>query len=157
MSRIARIEAWPANAPLEATYLMSTGTVPGISRTIVRVTTSDGVVGLGESAWRADADDLGGECGQSFVGRETKVVRDELAQAPLPTPVHRADGQRVIHRPETGGEIALWGVVAREAGVPLYELCGGKCRSTVAFSEYFAYRPGREDTPGEIAAFCARM
>ena len=157
MSRIARIEAWPANAPLEATYLMSTGTVPGISRTIVRVTTSDGVVGLGESASTADADELVGECGQSFVGRETNVVRDELAQAPLPTPVHRADGQVVIRRPETGVEIALWDIAACEAGVPLHELFGGKCRSTVAFSEYFAYRPGREDTSGDIAAFCARM
>ena len=35
MSRIASVEAWPANVPLEATYLMATGSVPGISRTIV--------------------------------------------------------------------------------------------------------------------------
>jgi glucarate dehydratase len=157
MSRIARIEAWPANAPLEAPYLMSTGTVPGISRTIVRVTTEDGVVGLGESASTSDAAELLGEYGQSFVGRETDVVRDELAQGPLPTPVHRADGQVVIERPETGVEIALWDIAAREAGVPLHELLGDTCRSTVAFSEYFACRPGREDAPADIAAFCARM
>ena len=157
MSRIARVEAWPANVPLEATYLMSTGTVPGISRTIVRVTTADGVVGLGESASTADADELLGELGRSFVGRETDAARDELAQAPLPTPVHRADGQVVIHRPETGVEIALWDIAAREEGVPLHELFGAKCRSTVAFSEYFAYRQGHEGTPADVAAFCARM
>lgn len=157
MSRIARIEAWPANAPLEATYLMSTGTVPGISRTIVRVTTEDGVVGLGESASTSDADELLGELGRSFVGQATDALRDELARAPLPTPVHRGDGQVVIHRPETGVEIALWDIAAREAGVPLHELFGAKCRNTVAFSEYFAYRPGHEDAPADIAAFCARM
>jgi glucarate dehydratase len=157
MSRIARIEAWPANAPLEATYLMSTGTVPGISRTIVRVTTDDGVVGLGESASTADADQLLGELGASFVGRDTDAVRDELAGAPLPTPTHRNDGQVVIHRPETGVEIALWDIAAREADVPLHRLFGEQCRSEVAFSEYFAYRVGGEQTPADIASFCARM
>jgi glucarate dehydratase len=157
MSRIARIEAWPANAPLEATYLMATGTVPGISRTIVRVITEDGVVGLGESASPADAQKLLGELGQGFVGRETDIVRDELSHVPLARPEHRRDGRVVIDRPETGVEIALWDIAAREAGVPLHDLFGDQCRSTVAFSEYFAYRPGREDAPGDIAAYCARM
>jgi len=157
MSRIARIEAWPANAPLEATYLMSTGTVPGISRTIVRVTTEDGLVGLGESASTTDAEVLLGELGQAFVGRETDAVRDELSPVPLSRPEHRTDGQVVIHTPYTGLEIALWDIAAREAAVPLHELIGGSCRSTVAFSEYFAYRPGRDETPADIAAYCARM
>src|SRR5205823_2617466 len=41
--------------------------------------------------------------------------------------------------------------------VPLYELLGGAVRKSVQFSEYFAYRPGREETPAEVAAFCERM
>jgi glucarate dehydratase len=157
MSRIARIEAWPANVPLEATYLMATGTVPGISRTIVRVTTDDGVVGLGESASPADAEKLLGELGNRFVGQETEVLRKRLAEVPLTTPDHRDDGQVVIDTPEAGVEIALWDIAAREAEVPLHALLGDQCRSTVAFSEYFAYRPGREETPADIAAYCARM
>ena len=157
MSKIARIEAWPANAPLEATYLMATGTVPGISRTIVRVTTADGVIGLGESASTADAVALRGELGAAFVGREAEVVRNELSQASLGTPEHRRDGKVVIDRPETGVEIALWDIAAREAGVPLHDLIGEQCRSAVAFSEYFAYRIGREDTPAAVAAYCSSM
>ena len=157
MSRIARIEAWPANAPLEAAYLMATGTVPGISRTIVRVTTEDGVVGLGESASPADADALLGELGERFVGQETEFLRTRLSDVPLATPEHRDDGQVVIDKPEAGVEIALWDIAAREAGVPLHALLGDQCRSTVAFSEYFGYRPGHEETPAEIAAYCARM
>ena len=157
MSRIARIEAWPANAPLEAAYLMATGTVPGISRTIVRVTTEDGVVGLGESASPADAEALLGELGGRFVGQETEFLRNQLSEVPLTAPEHRDDGQVVIDKPETGVEIALWDIAAREAGVPLHALLGDQCRSGVAFSEYFAYRPGHEETPAEIAAYCARM
>ena len=63
----------------------------------------------------------------------------------------------VISSPLAGVEIALWDIAAREAGVPLYELLGGAVRTEVQFSEYFAYRPGLEETPADVAAFCARM
>lgn len=55
MGPIARIEAWPVKVPLEAPYEMAPGTVAGIDRTIVRVTTSDGVAGLGEAPAPEDA------------------------------------------------------------------------------------------------------
>ena len=157
MSRIARVEAWPANAPLDAPYLMAPGTVAGICRTIVRVTTEDGTVGLGESASPSDAAQLCGELGQRLVGRDTRDVRASLVSAEPAAPVHRTDGKVLIHNPLTGIEIALWDIEAREAGVPLYELLGGACRTEVAFSEYFAYRPGVEDSPAAVARFCARM
>jgi glucarate dehydratase len=157
MSRIARVEAWPANAPLEAPYLMAPGTVPGISRTIVRVTTEDGTQGLGESASPSDARELRGELGRGFVGRDTDEVRVELEPAEIAPPEHRTDAKVLIRNPLAGVEIALWDIAAREAGAPLYELLGGVCRAQVQFTEYFAYRPGREDSPAEVAAYCARM
>jgi glucarate dehydratase len=157
MGVIARVEAWPANAPLEAPYLMAPGTVPGISRTIVRVTTEDGITGLGESFSPADAGVLRGDLGQQFVGRETEALRDELAGVPLERPRQRSDGKVVITRPEAGVEIALWDIAAREAEVPLHELFGASCRTAAAFSEYFAHRIGREETPTAVAAYCARM
>ena len=157
MSRIARVEAWPANARLEVPYLMAPGTVPGLTRTIARVTTEDGIVGLGESASPADAAPLGGELGQRLVGRDTADLRDELDRAVAPPATHRTDGKVIIRNPLAAIEIALWDVAAREAGVPLHALLDGAVRTKVAFSEYFAYRPGREDSPAEVAAFCARM
>ena len=157
MSRIARVEAWPANARLEASYLMAPGTVPGITRTIVRVTTEDGIVGLGESASPADAAVLGGELGKRIAGRDTGDVLDELARAEGAPVTHRTDGKVIIRNPLAAIEIALWDIAAREAGVPLYELLGGAVRTKIAFSEYFAYRPAHEESPAEVAAYCARM
>jgi glucarate dehydratase len=157
VGRIARVEAWPVNVPLEATYLMSSGVVPGISRTVVRVTTADGVVGLGESPSPSDATIVARELGPSLVGRETGEVLAELANVEPPAPAHRADAKVLIDNPRAGVEIALWDVASREAGVALCELLGGACRRSVGFSEYFAYRPGREETPAEVGAFCARM
>jgi glucarate dehydratase len=63
----------------------------------------------------------------------------------------------LIDNPLTGVEIALWDIASRESSVPLYELLGGLRRSEVPFSEYFAYRAGREETPTDVTAYCARM
>jgi glucarate dehydratase len=157
VSRIARVEAWPVNVPLEATYLMSSGVVPGISRTVVKVTTDEGIVGLGEAPSPSDAETLDGELGQRFVGREAGDVLAELGRFEPPPAQHRGDAKVLIRNPGAGFEIALWDIAAREAGVPLYDLLGGAIRTEVRFSEYFAYRPGREETPSDVAAFCARM
>jgi glucarate dehydratase len=157
VSRVARIEAWPVNVPLEAEYEMAPGIVRGIHRTIVRVTTEDGVVGLGETPSPDDAELLRGELGEVVVGEDCDELRTRLGGAVLPAPEHRGDGKVLIEKPLTGVEIALWDIAAREAGVPLYELLGGLQRDEVAFSEYFAYRRGREQSPSDVAAFCARM
>ncbi len=157
VSRIARVEAWPVNVPLEAPYEMAPGVVAGIHRTIVRLTTSDGVVGLGETPAPEDAAALGGELGQALVGRETSAVRAELDARARPSVRHRTDAKVLIENPLAGVEIALWDVAAREAGVPLCRLLGETVRTEVAFAEYFAYRAGREESPTQVAAYCARM
>jgi len=157
VSRIARVEAWPANVPLEATYLMASGVVPGISRTVVKLTTDEGIVGLGEAASPADAALLRGELGRELVGRQTSDLLAKLGRRELDPPEHRSDAKVLVRNPLAGVEIALWDIASREAGVPLHELLGGAVRSRIEFSEYFAYRPGREESPTDVAAFCARM
>jgi glucarate dehydratase len=157
MSRIARVEAWPVNVPLEAPYEMAPGVVAGIHRTVVRVTTTDGVVGLGEATDPADAVELRGELGQRLVGEDSAELLARLGQVERPLPEHRSDSKVLIRNPLAGVEIALWDIAAREAEVPLHRLLGDTCRAEVAFTEYFAYRNGREQSPSEVAAFCARM
>ena len=157
MSRIARVEAWPVNVPLEVPYLMAPGVVGGISRAVVRVTTRDGVVGLGEGASPLDAGALRGELGQELVGADTDVLREALGREPLPVPEHRTDGRVLVHRPLAAVEIALHDIAAREAGEPLHALLGTLRRPTIEFTEYFAYRPEAEDSPAAVARQCARM
>ncbi|MBW3592657.1 MAG: mandelate racemase/muconate lactonizing enzyme family protein [Actinobacteria bacterium] len=157
MSRIARIEAWPVNVPLETPYEMAPGYVAGIHRTVVRVTTSDGVVGLGEATSPDDAAVLRDELGQRLVGRESASVLEELGRTERPRPDHRLDAKVLIESPLAGVEIALWDIAAREVGVPLSQLLGDVSRTEIGFTEYFAYREGRERSPAEVAAYCARM
>jgi glucarate dehydratase len=131
--------------------------VAGIHRTVVRVRTEDGIVGLGEATSPDDARLLAGELGQGLVGRESEELLSELSQREPGSFVHRGDAKVLIENPLSGVEIALWDILAREAGRPLHELLGDAVRWEVAFSEYFAYREGLESTPAEVAAYCARM
>lgn len=156
MSRIARIEAWPVNVPLSATYLMATGVVPGTSRTVVRVTTDDGIAGLGETPSPLDAAELD-ELAEALVGRDADELRRELGERELPAAAARSDGKVIPRNPLAGVEIALWDIAGRSAGVPLCELLGGAVRREIPLTEYFAYRIGVEETPEQVAEYCARM
>ena len=157
MSTIARIEAWPVNVPLHATYLMAPGSYPGMSRTVVRVTTSDGVVGLGETPSPADAALLNSEFGIGLVGENTAALRTQLGANAGPGGARRTGASVITPNAAAGVEIALWDIAAREASVPLHELLGEQVRTEIPFTEYFAPRPGHEMTPGEIADYCSRM
>jgi glucarate dehydratase len=157
VSRIAKVEAWPVNVPLEAPYEMAPGIVAGIHRTIVRVTTDDGVQGLGEAFSPHDANTLGCDVGPTFVGRNTDEALAVLGRRERPAVTHRNDSKVLVENPLAGLEIALWDIAGREAGVPLHELLGPTARTEIAFSEYFAYREGLEQTPADVAAYCARM
>jgi glucarate dehydratase len=157
VGRIASVEAWPVKVPLQAPYEMAPGLVAGIDRTIVRVTTSKGAIGLGEAPSPEDAEVLRGELGLELVGRDGSEVLAELGRVERPPAAHRGDGKVLLRNPLAGVEIALWDLEARSAGAPLHQLLGGACRTEIAFTEYFGYRNGLERSPSEIAAYCARM
>ena len=132
MSRIARVEAWPVNVPLEATYLMASGVVPGISRTVVRVTTDDGVVGLGRGrvALGRDAASLTASSVRGSSAATTAELLAELGGVEPPPVEHRTDAKVLIRNPLAGVEIALWDIAAREQELPLHALLGGRCPGT---------------------------
>ena len=144
------------NVPLVATYLMAPGVYPGMSRTVVRVTTDDGVVGLGETPSPDDAATLA-ELEPSLVGSDVDVLRAELGARELAAAAARLDGKVLAVGPLAGVEIALWDIAGRRADVPVSELLGGAARTEIPLTEYFAYRQGREETPEAVAEECARL
>jgi glucarate dehydratase len=160
--RIARVEAWPVNVPLDAPYLFAPGTYWGMSRTVLRVTTQDGVCGLGETPSPHDAAPLAGSLGETVVGRPAAELRGELGRAAGRMRTAQRGAGVDPARALAGLEMALWDIEARAAGLPLHDLFGGAVREQVAFTEYFAYRtrgPSArgEATPVEVAGYCAAM
>jgi glucarate dehydratase len=161
-STIASIEAIPANLPLTAPYRWVAGLNYGFTKVVVRLLTGDGFIGLGEaSSWR-HARIIEEEIAPRLLGLPVSDLRRcwRAAVPPVQT-LYNIESLDVV-RAYGAVEMALWDVLGKIAERPLYELWGGRVRTRVAFTEYFASREragkeGGEETPEQIAAYCARM
>ena len=154
--RITRIRATPVNIPLEAPMWWTGGLYPGTSKAIVEVETDEGLVGLGE----APSPDVCGmivAMGEALEGRDPIDIADcERACVPPWRIVQNTDDARVV-KAFGAVEIALWDLRGKAWGQSLSSLLGGKVRNTVAFSEYFGFREGREMTPEAVVDYCLAM
>lgn len=156
MSTIARVTATPINVPMVAPYRFSFGTLASFTTTIVEVTDSDGVVGIGETP-HGDLSALIQSMGQRIAGMPTDALNDAEGRCVTRTGFSMWDDAAAERRAFGGIEIALWDLRAKRAGLPLVDLLGGRVRDVVAFTEYFAFRDGMEETPELVIEYCVRM
>ena len=156
VSTIARVTATPINVPMVAPYRFAFGTLASFTTTIVEVEDSDGVVGIGESPHG----DLSGNIERlaaRLVGLRVDALNEHERRCVTAAGFSLWDDSAADRRAFGGIEIALWDLRARQAGVGVVELLGGRVRDTVAFTEYFALRVGREETPAAVIDYCARI
>ena len=139
-----------------APYRFSFGTLASFTTTVVEVTDSDGVVGIGETP-HGDLSGLIVEMGERLIGLDIADLNGCEGRCVARTGFSLWDNAASERRAFGGIEIALWDLRAKRAGVPLVELLGGKIRDTVAFTEYFALREGREATTSQVVDYCAQM
>jgi muconate cycloisomerase len=132
--RITRIETIPVEVPLNAQRVMrsSLGWHRSAPYLFVRVHTDAGLIGLGEVT-----------CTPNWSG-EDRVTAAHLIEAYLapalmgedPTHVERLTGRMrmaLAGNPfaKAGIEMALWDILGKAAGLPLYRLLGGPVREAV--------------------------
>ncbi len=142
--RIESIETYQLKSPLERPFGWSQGWIDARSVGILKITTSDGVVGWGEG------------CG----GPAAAVVKHTLAPLLLgQDPMNRVGlWQRMFwalyNGNNAGGfggsaisavDIALWDIAGKAAGLPVAEMLGGRVRDKVA-----CYATGLYYTEGEF-------
>jgi glucarate dehydratase len=159
--KIDRIEATVVNVPLEVPYDWAYGELPGYTRTIVQVFTSDGIVGLGESPGASSARLIAEELAPALTGRDPIDIQGCEAMCMPPW-----RGVQSIHDWDRihawgGLEVALWDIRGKAWNRPLYDLLGGAVRKQIPFTEYFAFRgrwdgKGGEETPEAVADYCLR-
>lgn len=129
--KIARIEAIPVEVPVRRPLKMAVATVNVRTCIIVRISTDDGITGIGESVLAryfsgeslASAVDLIGVYAEALAGRD-----------PADLMALRALMRRISvfnHGTRAAVEEALHDIVAKAAGVPLYRLYGGRSRESV--------------------------
>lgn len=152
--QITAIRATPVNVPLEAPYLWALGEHPGFSKTIVEVETDQGPIGLGEAPSAADARLIGEAVAPRLVGHDAfDIAGAEALCLPETRTSVLTDGPTLI-RAFGAVEIALWDLRGKAWEQPLHRLLGGAVRREIAFTDYFAYRAGREDSAEAVADYC---
>lgn len=156
MTTIASVKATAVNVPMVAPYRFSFGRLAAFTTTIVEVTDTDGVTGLGESP-HGDQVEMVQRLGARVVGLSPDALNEAEGRCVARTGFSLWDDAAAERRAFGAIEMAMWDLRARRAGVPLCELLGGRVRDEVAFTEYFALRDGAETTPAQVVDYCVRM
>jgi len=145
--RIASLETFLVNVRYRTPERSAITARAGITQTLVKLTTDDGLVGFGESPRTADA---------VHVERAIAAMRPlVLGRDPWDTEAIARDIDRLgmwSFQPMTrnlaysGIDMALWDLCGKACGQPLYRLFGGAQRESV---DYFYYV--HDDRPEEVA------
>lgn len=157
--KISDLKTTAVNVPLEAPIRWALGVVEGTTRTIVEVTTDEGITGLGETVGDYSKRSIDEEIKPIVVGRDPFDIQGLIARCTFEvekTFFGRWDADLTAF---AGVEMALWDIMGKAIGKPLCELLGGASRQEVPFAGYVfpRYREGEvggESNPSEIASFC---
>lgn len=154
--KITGLRATPVNLPLEAPLHWSGGLYPGTSKLIVEVMTDQGPTGLGEAP-STDVLHHVQAMGERLVGQDPiDIAACEERCVPPWQVVQNTDDSSVV-KAFGAIELALWDLRGKLWDRPLCDLLGGKVRDAIPFTEYFAFRQGRETTPEQIVEHCLAM
>src|SRR6516165_3831299 len=132
--KITRLESIPVNVPLKAG--MTTKTAHGVHAespyVILRIHTDEGLIGLGEATvaprWSGETSAgcvaaIEGLIGPELVGEDPRritLLRQKMDRCLKLNPFTKA-----------AVEMALWDLLGKAAGMPVYQLLGGKLRDAV--------------------------
>lgn len=153
--KIQDITATPVTVPMEAPLRWSMGVETGTTRTLLRLITDEGLVGIGET-----------------YGGETTVHAVEFAK-PFLIGMDPCEARLIVNKLQSfrisyesnvplfvvgGIEMACWDVAGKKLGRPVYSLLGGATRKEIPFAGYLFYRyksetgVGGEDCPEAMVA-----
>lgn len=152
--KIDTIEAWILTAPDGGRpHWVSNFIVPTANEILLRVTTSDGVRGIGiatsytpiEAACRA----LQSGMLDDVIGADA-LMPERVYQSLFELTWQRRSSENhwtreAIVRISSALDIALWDIMGKVAGLPLYRLFGGHVASVPAYVTCAYYRDGKDD------------
>jgi L-alanine-DL-glutamate epimerase-like enolase superfamily enzyme len=149
---ISSIDVIPIRLPLREPFVIAYATYADVLSVLVRIRTRDGGEGWGEATpdpnvtgetWGGVAETLRRDLAPALLGRD---ARDrEAALLALDARVEGAPAAKAAL------DIALHDLVAREAGIPLWQLLGGRAREALQISRVISMAE-----PEAMAAAAAR-
>ena len=151
--KITRIRTTPLALPFKEPYHWAGRVDYGAAVVLVEVETDEGITGIGESTAGFPADAVVNHLqgiSPLFVGESVFDVERLFTRARCLGGFNDTlwFGNLVL----AGLEMALWDIIGKAAGRPVYQLLGGAYRSDV---DYFGFPQG--DTAGELAEDASAM
>lgn len=122
---ITRVEIIKLNIPYKEPFVISLGVIPEATNVVVRIHSSDGMVGTGECApfvyivgeTQETVFELAQKIGRLFLNKDPYRIEDRLRE------MDRAvKGNPTM---KSAFDMALYDLLARKANLPLYKLLGG--------------------------------
>lgn len=153
--KIADVSTWVVNIPLSSSFTSSFETKAGVTRTVIRLRTDDGLEGWGETMHGAPVARLVDKLGLELVGRspfDLEELHRHLEMVPF---FYGYYGYAAI----AGVDVACWDLIGKATAQPLVNLIGGRVRGSVPITALVTRadagdRPAA-DVPGAIADHAA--
>jgi glucarate dehydratase len=153
--KITAIRATPVNIPYRNPARMSAGTMEHSTRTIIEVQTDAGITGLGDASYAFAAEVIEREFAPALVGLDP-LAGTQLKRHCLPDHLDFGTPLLKARFAAWGGlDIALWDLIGKTRGVPVYQLLGGSIRERAPFVCY-AYSPPGADRAPDVMSEIAR-
>ena len=141
--QITRVEGIRVAVPIEAPILTCYGALQVFTRTVIKVHTTDGVIGIGETHGAVTPQRLEvlGKAIAGIAPWEVGRIRARLNNLNY----YSKDEQAIA-----GIEVACLDLLGRVTGRPVYDLLGGKLRDEIEAAAYMFFRNANDDGAGEI-------
>lgn len=144
---IEKITAIPVNIPYRTVPVMSAGASAYSTRTVIVVETSDGITGLGEASYAFPAGIIERDFAPALVGLDA-LDHALLRRHCLPGHLDFGTPALKMRLATWGGlEIALWDILGKRSGQPVYKLLGGAFRRHAPFVAYAYAQTESADIP----------
>ncbi|HEY8612975.1 MAG TPA: mandelate racemase/muconate lactonizing enzyme family protein [Roseomonas sp.] len=132
--KITAVETLVLDAPLATPWKFSTFSVRSLPATLVRLRTDEGVDGVGEAFTRLGGDAIAeivhGALAPAVLGRDPNDV-EAIWEAMYATMRPRGHTRGYLLEALSGVDIALWDVLGKAAGKPVWQLLAGHGRRTI--------------------------
>lgn len=151
--KVSAIEAWLLTAPSDdRPHWVSHFVVPKANELLVRVSTDEGIQGIGIATSytpiQAVRDALQGGILEQVIGADAlapeRIYQSLLALTWQRTAFEKRWTREAIVRVSAAVDIAMWDIVGKTAGLPLYRLFGGHTDSVPAYVTCAYYRDGKD-------------
>jgi glucarate dehydratase len=151
--KITALRATPVNIPYRTPALMAAGGSDHSPRTLIEVETDEGLNGLGEASYGYAAQVIERDFAPALIGLDPRLGPAALKRYCLPDQLDFGTPLLKVRLAAWGGiDIALWDLLARAEGVPVYQLLGGAVRECAEFVAYAYSPPEASRAPDQMAA-----